>query len=312
MESSEIQAFLSDTRSPYHALIHIHHTPRDRSPAILRTFRLKLDGNATAYSISEVEAVECLSAIPIISTRHRIHDTLMLSSAGELQLQSSDCRTITISPPDGRRITNFSDPVGSAFTATFDDGSRSRCNVDCRLKDDLALACFESLSLFLPPQDFFNLKVELVARRATSWSSFNDVLEAVLGLSVESQVQARSLECLAEQNLSSGDALRRRLASLHSSSGTAMTRSRTLLECEQLPQDSRAASLLALHLLAEDCRLDSVREAHLFKLVPLIARLANTLRRPEWTDHWMRLYPLSVARVPPVTCTSPVSDGARS
>jgi anaphase-promoting complex subunit 1 len=304
VDPKDIQAFLSDTRSPFQTLVHIHHTPRDRSPAILRTFKLKLDSEATAYSVELVEAVECLSAIPIISTRVQINDALMLSSAGDLQLLTSDCRTIAVAAPGGRRVIQLSDPVGSEFTATFKDGSRSRCAVDGRLKDNTSLACFEILSLFISPQDFFNLKVELTTRKANSWTAFEEVLQAVLGLSLDSQEPVRPLDRLTNQSSSSVDPLRRRLACLRPNYGTAMTRSRTLLECEQFSQNNRAACLLALHLLAEDCRLDSVRETQLSKLIPLIARLANALRRPEWTDHWMRLYPLSVAGIAPVKCES--------
>lgn len=262
--------------------------------------------------IEPFQAFECSSAVPIISTREGVPDALALSDEGVLELLTSDGRNIPVTLPVASRAVRLSDPVGTRFTITFADGHTSRCSVDRRIQDWLPRQCFEMLSLVMPPRDFYSLKVELAVRKAISWPSFAEVLVATLNLPASAASPTSPSEKLVHVGEQSQDYLVRRLAASRSGGGIALARTRTQLQCKQVSPEAAAATLLALHLVGEDCRLDAVRERRLPDLVPLIAQLSNHLRRAEWTDHWMRLYPLALTGIPPISGKFVHSSARRS
>ncbi|WWD19052.1 hypothetical protein CI109_103510 [Kwoniella shandongensis] len=197
VEPEHISVFISDNLAPSTVTINIH-TRNPRYPAQLYSFHAQQRTSPyTHYVLSPSPATECLSAIPITSSRTNIFDTLVLLRNGSTQLITSGGRKIPLQIPprtvDGHddmthklalnlrmavedqrvsrrgtgfpknRMTGLIDHAGSRFTAVYEDGESIRLSADLRIRHTLTNQAIEALSYVLPPQHFFHLKTEVLA-----------------------------------------------------------------------------------------------------------------------------------------------------
>ncbi|KAK8854800.1 hypothetical protein IAR55_003539 [Kwoniella newhampshirensis] len=197
IEPEHLSIFLSDDLTPTTVTVNIH--PRNpRYPAQLHSFHVQLKTSPyTHFVISPSPSIECLSAVPIISTRDNVFDTIVLLRNGTTHLITSGGRQIPLQIPQHKdeghedvtrklasslrvaiedqhvsqkgngdrksRITKLVDPVESRFTAVYEDGESVRLSADFTIRHHLTKHSMEALSFSLPPQEFFYLKREVLA-----------------------------------------------------------------------------------------------------------------------------------------------------
>lgn len=188
VDAANIRVFLSDDSTPSSVHINV------QLPTQLYTFLASRPRATTSFTISPFQSLHATASVPILATRHQVHDTLVLNHAGSLELVTSGGRSLGISIPkqpatgDGRdevahrltglrmvleedermgaaerRIVGLSDAVGSRCTVIFEDGEKLRISADFRIQHLLVRQCFEALSYVLTPEAFFSFKRELVA-----------------------------------------------------------------------------------------------------------------------------------------------------
>lgn len=181
----------------------------------LYTFRVD------SRSASQLRKTECLAAVPVISTRHAIADSLLLSADGNMSLVTSQGQSIPVGLPvthgdgrdevarrmasslsmqingddsmggriDGQRIVGLEHPTGSRVTLVYEDGESVRVSVDFMVKDRLVRQCLEAASYALSPSSFFILKRELLGRLCEApaadsrgaWNIFSESVRLLLG-----------------------------------------------------------------------------------------------------------------------------------
>ncbi|WWC90724.1 uncharacterized protein L201_005661 [Kwoniella dendrophila CBS 6074] len=193
VKPENLSVFISDDLSSSSVMINIHISQPNHTPQ-LYSFHAQFRSNPYQhFSITPSPPTECLSAIPLISTRHKIVDTIILSRTGTLSIMTSGGRQIALQVPSQtregheevarklasslrmavndnharahseRRIVKLADSVGSRFTVNFEDGESVKINADFRIKHLLIKQCLEALSCVLSAQEFFSLKRELIA-----------------------------------------------------------------------------------------------------------------------------------------------------
>ena len=193
---NRVEVFLSDDLSPSSVYINFFVAGLS-NPGKLHSFRIQLNTTSYPYfSVSEIYAISCVSAIPVLATRHDVSDTLIVTTEGSLAIITSSGRRLTLNIPkqlsdgrdevayklasslnmtvddddlmDGRRpdqkVVNLLDPVGSRCTVIFEDGKQIRISADLRIHHELLRRCFEALSNVLSEEGFFILKRELLAQ----------------------------------------------------------------------------------------------------------------------------------------------------
>nr|XP_019011459.1 uncharacterized protein I206_03559 [Kwoniella pini CBS 10737]OCF50240.1 hypothetical protein I206_03559 [Kwoniella pini CBS 10737] len=245
-----MSVFLTENLSATSVNINIHLSQPGHTPQ-LYTFQATIRSSPYKhFAITPLPPIECLSAVPIISTRPIVLDTVLLSQAGTLYLITSGNRQIPFTLPvskeehrevahnfasslrmanDGRTSTSsrrniikLSDPIGPRFTATYEDGETIRINGDFRIKHKLTRQCMEALSYALPAQGFFFVKRELIhsshglsdverTKGKVIWTIFSRVLRTMLNIEVESKPSS-PLDSVLSDSLASGNPISRRLA----------------------------------------------------------------------------------------------------
>ncbi len=195
VEVNSINVFLSDDLSP--SSVHINLFLDSLSDSgMLYSFHVQAQKSRPYFSVTEAYNRHCISAIPIIATRHNVLDTLVLNSDKSLGIITSFGRSIPVGTPkqpnDGRdevarklasslsmafddnnpmgerhperKIMHLLDPVGPRCTIVFEDGERLRLSADFRLGSRITRQCLDALSCVLPAEAFFVLKRELLAQ----------------------------------------------------------------------------------------------------------------------------------------------------
>lgn len=189
-----IEVFVSDEVSPSSVQINFH-IPHSTSVATLHSFHVQWQNIRSKISVSEAYTIACKSAVPAFATRQSIHDTVVVTPEGSLELLTSSGRSIPLNTPrqpdDGRdevaqkmasslsmvidddemmssrvaerRIDRVLDPVGPRCTVVFEGEDRVRVSADFRPRQDLSRQCIEALSCVLPAEAFFIVKREVLA-----------------------------------------------------------------------------------------------------------------------------------------------------
>ncbi|WVQ68082.1 uncharacterized protein L199_006288 [Kwoniella botswanensis] len=188
-----VSVFLSDNLFSTSVVINLHISQPGHTPhlypfhAQFRSIPYKF------FAITPSPLIECLSAIPIISTRPHVYDVLLLARNSSLSLMTSGGRQISLQiprqPREGheevarklasslrmavdekhtrlnseRRILKLLDPIGPRFTIIYEDGECLRVDADLRIDHHLTRQCFEALSYVIPPQQFFFVKREILS-----------------------------------------------------------------------------------------------------------------------------------------------------
>ncbi|WWC63280.1 uncharacterized protein I303_105880 [Kwoniella dejecticola CBS 10117] len=250
VDTEDIAVFLTDNLSSTSVNINIHlsqpgHTPQLYTfQATFRSFPYQ------HFAITPSPPIECLSAIPLISTRSKVFDTLILIRDGSLSIITSGGRHIPFTLPElrashdevTRRLASslrvasgqrsesssdkppikLSDAIGPKFSLLSEDGDSLNIHADFRIKNQLTRQCISALSLVLPPQEFFFLKREVIGsiqqlpysdRNSDKavWGAFSTCLRSMLGIEIKSQALT-PMQVLSSGQEDSNDPIVRRLA----------------------------------------------------------------------------------------------------
>lgn len=325
MLTGSLRAFESDGLWPQSVNINVHATSQ------LFVFKV------TAKTAALVRTMACIDASPIISTRHKIHDTLVISPDGGLHIVTSDGQSIGVAMPsptadsrdevarrmasslnmqidtddslgarsDTRRVVALGHSTGSTVTLLYNDHENMRVSVDFTIKDRLVRHCFEAASRSLSATSFFTFKRELLARlqtapllgRDSAWTVFVDVVRASLGMTPAKEADT-DFGQLVTRARQGLSSTARRLAALHT--GVKMTeRSRPigLLFGQKLEASEAASLLFALHLVAQELRVAADLQVDVPRLGGLVLMLAGHMGMTQWFDYWRRLVPTADDRI---------------
>lgn len=192
----------------------------------------------------------------------------------------------------------------STVTVVFADGWKECANIDLIPQDSLTIQCLQTLSLTLPPDLFFSLhrlflekwfSRDLLTSNDAEFESFTDAIYTFFDLPLQVQATPQnvwdSLGRSASHDRLSEDPVLKGLRT------PPNPLSPTFQKTLRKPHELLAAVLYALHTLGEDLRLMVHHYPSLFRLAPLICRIALVIR-PEWADYWKRLCPHAMAGWP--------------
>lgn len=318
IDCNTARVFISENLAPESVFLNLLLT-NDESTTLF-TFHVEL--RSERYIFTEVQAMPCLAAVPIKSTRPDLYDNLVLTLEGDLVIDTCGLSARipvdvpNVVPTDGRdevarklaislsmvrdaggnansRIIDLVDAVNSRVTAVYSDGDRARLSLDFTLPHGLTRRCLEALVYALPHDEFAeflqDFLLNLQGRRSTpevQWDTFASVLCSKCGLGSS----AEKKDILFSPSIS-GDSVLSRLAE----------RLRLPPESKQsaapvTPVPSAEQVLLLLHIVAQDCRLATSTESDLLALAPLLMRFASALGRTDWLDYWQRLVPAALER----------------
>lgn len=204
---------------------------------------------------------------------------------------------------DKEKIVSVSEPLHNSFTVHFADGSTTRTKIEARPRDLLTAQCFSVLSYALTVPRAWTLQsswlAEWHARGASDanedeWKSFVDALCGMVDVPspyhVEGaeQVTPGSWEALAYS--ASHERLEHDVV-FKSLDAPFRPQPTIVKPSMKKPHEDIVPCLLALHTLGESYKL---RNDAVHALLPRLAKLLVALgqaARPEWADHWVRLFP---------------------
>ncbi|WWD02564.1 hypothetical protein V865_000604 [Kwoniella europaea PYCC6329] len=188
-----VSVFLSDNLFSTSVVINLHISQPGHTPHLHPVHAQFRSIPYKYFAITPSPLIECLSAIPIISTRPYVYDVLLLARNGTLSLMTSGGRHISLQIPrplregheevarklasslrmavdekhtrlnSERRMVKLLDPIGPRFTIIYEDGESLRVDADLRIDHHLTRQCFEALSYVIPPQQFFFVKREILS-----------------------------------------------------------------------------------------------------------------------------------------------------
>ena len=171
-----------------------------QASSMLYTFHAERDG-LNRWKIHPLFSTPSSSSIPLLSTRHRVFDTLILRD-GETKLLTSFGQTLDIqiptvsrerdevptkmveslsmrlegddsmrSVPQISKVIKLEHPVAGRCTVTFDDGEKTRISLDLRIRDGLVRKCFEAIAWVVPREAMFSIKRDYLSRLQNASSS---------------------------------------------------------------------------------------------------------------------------------------------
>ena len=204
------------------------------------------------------------------------------------------------------RVTSVQTGQWGTTTLIHEDGWKSRVTFDIFPLDKLVREAFQLLALILPTEVTFNVhRLFLEKWSARTWSTapnvefecFSSSLLTEFGLQVEeaplpSDPWLRLAGSISHQRFLEDPALRflstpPSLPPIRPTPNTVPTQ----------PHPMLAPLLYGMHTLAEHLRLLVPRQDDLLKFVPIVCRIAVTVR-PEWADYWKRLVPTAMSDWP--------------
>jgi anaphase-promoting complex subunit 1 len=274
--------------------------------------------------VDAISTLRALSVAPIRATRPNVLDLLLLKPDHTLILLTHGLHEISIKPeirlgaendaatipidiqPSPTSIHSIQsvlvvaikNPSFSSITAVFSDGSCARACIDLSPQDDLTLRCFQTLAMALPTELAFSLRLKflhlwseqnLSTATDTEFRCFSRALYTLFNIGCSRVTESSMLwQDLPQTN--SHEEFREDVALqglqlpplpiIYSSTKAPARKPHPLL----------GAVLNALHSLAEELRVTRNHHRALFKLVPVICRIARVVR-PEWADYWTRFCP---------------------
>ncbi|KAI0661437.1 hypothetical protein C8Q70DRAFT_1044010 [Cubamyces menziesii] len=282
--------------------------------------------------VKSLSSLRARAISPVVATRERISDLLVLKPEGNLVLLTHGSLELPLdvvlpAPTTSgtatqatkeQRIVGLSHALRSSASLQLSDGSMARISLDMTSQDTLVRDCMQMLALTIPADPFFTLHQSLLRRWSLSgfscadgaeFRAFEDALWEVLGLDVGEQLGSPNNEgSPAWQKLTSNASIARfredpalRKLRLPGSSTCDAPFRKTIPR----PTTTHAAVLFALHHVAEDKRLALTRMQDVNRLAPFICRLAMIVR-PEWADYWKRLCPNAMPIWPPHFATDDI------
>ncbi|RXK41172.1 hypothetical protein M231_01577 [Tremella mesenterica] len=323
IDPNTIKAFISDDISPSSSNLNILFSSQ------LHIFEIRLHTTPYPhYGVTLSRSLSSTSAIPIISTRPNIHDTIYLTPQGSLNLIGSCGRLISLSlPPDSqqgsdeavrqlassfsmmtdlhaphsieRKVIKLVDPVKSSFTAIFDDEERIRFSAHYVFPNGLVGRCMTALSDLLTEEAFFIFHQEFMRTDytdpaeliSTEWTKFTIILRHCLKIPIYRPEGTFGKLC--EQARKSSDPTIRRLAKAARTRVNMIPGRKEVLSIEK----EMGGVIMALHLVGQDSRLSSMRERELVDIAEVIVCLSSAAGRKDWTDYWLRLIPSAIKSV---------------
>jgi len=284
----------------------------------------------TPTSCNLERRIGCKAAVPIISTRHGIHDLLILRDDGLMRILTNGGHELQVNQPRrsndthdevvrrmasslsmqvdsddstgprsrDRRIAGFKFPAGSRVTICYDDGETARASFDFTIKDRLVRQCSEALACVLNPADYFIFQRELLTRLQcglkvdplSAWDILSTTLKDLLQMTRGTSVSNDFNALLAKAQRSSRPLLRRLGQSIELRDTRPQLHNPPVFG-QTLAPALAPAILFGLHMIAQNNRCLASTQADLLLLGPYCSELAGSLGLVGWYDYWMRLVP---------------------
>lgn len=282
---------------PEHQLIHI--------------FSLaKLEDRTVQVSL--VTVMSGLSAVSLRATRDNVWDLLVLKQNRELVLLTHGLQELPIQLRSAQElpklgsidrkphslIASIKEAFWGTVTLSYEDGWQSLVTFDIFPQSKLVIECFQLLALTLPNEVTFEIRRLFLEKWCEqAWSTCRDVefncffttLLQVFCLQVEGmQFPGDPWAGLAASSSHSRFAEDPIMSLLLQPPTIPVPRPIQNTSHPMLPP-----VLYGFHILAEQYRFSVLRHQDLLKFVPLLCRIAVSVR-PEWADYWKRLVPHAI------------------
>lgn len=287
--------------------------PRSQQLIVVPVGQIDINGPFVAQEPLRIPAI---SIAPIRALRFRIYDLLILKPGGSFSLLTHGQRELPLRLHDEPRrdVVSLRHPVDSSLTMYTRDGSCLRTTLRLSPNGPLTSQCLLTLQKVLPAEEIFTLHHRFLLQWSqTAFNRSDDVSFEVLCSAVYSFLEVAP----EHEPLSKADDAWRLLQQSTSASrfldDPALRRlsipgppvpSNPETTTNHRPHQYHSSILTGLHHVAQECLLNTKSHETLMKLVPVICRLALTVR-PEWADYWKRLVPGAIGPWP-----SPAKSGA--
>lgn len=294
-------------------------------------------GEDDMLKVTPLAQLPAISATSIRATRGNVWDLLVVKPDHHLTVLTHGTRELPIelrpqnsmTPHNGTvmdvdanilhpsidhgRVVSVQNGAFSSATLVFEDGWKARTSIDLVPRDTLTNQSLQILALTLPAETSFALHRTFLEKWSSSYlrtsdgtefDCFTAALFNVLGLE-EASIISPSIHdhvWTALAKSSSHGRFREDPVLKHLTTPSYPKPSLSLKYLHK-PHNLLAPVLYALHTLGEDLRLMVHRYDCLLKLVPVISRIALSIR-PEWADYWKRLCP-----DPAIAWPSPATTG---
>ena len=279
-----------------------------------------------SFKVVPRSVIPAISAVSLRATREEIADLLYVTPDGQLKLcayglqtcnihlrreDDTIAGTIDVSMGDANgdrsmrsftepKIVKIEDPVNSSVKIAYGDGKSVRLSTYLIPNYHLVQKILERLSVVLNETEFMAIAAAFLsswtkagrsAVSATQYECLENAILQCLGLNEEGS--SMNVAATNWQKLSSSTSqfrLHDDTALLKLDIPTHVLRHRIIQPMVQY--NSRLARLLlyVLQNVAGEMRVLVYERQDLFRLAPLLCRIAQTLR-PELVDYWKRLFP---------------------
>ncbi|KIP09445.1 hypothetical protein PHLGIDRAFT_102877 [Phlebiopsis gigantea 11061_1 CR5-6] len=257
----------------------------------------------------DVFRLPAVSIAPIRIVRFRIYDLLIIKPNGSFSLLTHGTREmpLRLQGEVPQTVVSLENPVDSSVTLRRPGDSHLRTTLRLSPKGVLTSQCLQTMAMVLPVDEIFTLHHRfLLEWSATSFSQSDDTsfkafcsaIYSYLGLAPEAKPPAvaddpwSALCRTASASRFLDDPALRKLKVPR-----PFVSSSPAVPTEEKPHAYHSIVLNGLHHVAQEFIINVKAQETLLKLVPVICRLALTVR-PEWADYWKRLIPDAIGPWP--------------
>lgn len=256
-----------------------------------------------------------ISATSLRATRYNVWDLLVVKPQGTLVLLTHGIREIPIdvhhpvsvkdiATADHGQVVAVQDSVLSSATFIFQDGYKSRANIELYPRDTLTTECLLLLAMTITPEASFTLHRKFIqkwAKRGLStadsveFDCFTEALYSVFRIGNE--VIPVPLDPWLRLAYSTTHTRFREDPVMKNLKPPFTCPPAQAIRVRRKPHGLLSPILSILHSLGEHLRLLVCRYDSVIHLAPVICRIALEIR-PEWADYWKRLVPDATAKWP--------------
>ena len=288
--------------------------PRSQQLVVVPVSQTEREGPFAAKD-KDVFRLPAVSIAHVRGVRFRIYDLLVLKPDGSFSLLTHGKREMPLQLQGEvpRSVMTLESPVDSSVTLRCRTDPHTRLTLRLSPKGGLMSQCLLTMSMVLPADEFFSLhhrfllewsSVSFSQSSDTSFKAFCSAIYIYLGLAEEAKLPAATDGPWAALHRSASasrflddPALRKLQVPRPAASSSPAT------PADGKPHTYHSIILNGLHHVAQECILNTKAQENLLRLVPVICRLALTVR-PEWADYWKRLIPDAIGPWP-----SPAKSG---
>ena len=312
----KVKVFASDRlgANSVHLNVHVAST----SQSLLYIFRLERPSNdELAWKTVEVAKYTADAAVPIICTRARIHDVLIVADGdariitshgrfAPVDLSTVEAYTATSVVYSNKRfptsedtsIRNLSNPVSSRVTATLHDGSETLLDLNFTSSNVDVNQILQALGQVLPRDPMMTFKLNVLAHLRSPQAdhrgmlcSVGDAILSSLGFQDKPEVAPKSPWARLRDRANRDPRADLRATNADRTPRFAVANGHDCAPFGRTSSGFALPVLQALHAVAQEYLLRTSQREKLLQLVPTILTLAIYLNLSTWVDYWQRQLP---------------------